>query len=313
MPGFGEVVHSLESQRKPYAIATIVKVEGSSIAKPGFKIVVDQEGNVLYGTLGGVCPEGPVISVARQAIRDERPRLLTVHLVGPEESLRMMAERPPSEDEVFVETFCGGKLEVFIEPRLPRRRLIIVAQGGRDDVEEALIQFGRVLGFETWSINPSPVLNVKPDVLITDLDFDIGSMDLGERDHVVVLTKGGRDLEVLEKLSRKKVGYVGLVASRKRVAHDIAQLRARGVPEEFIRNLSAPAGIDIGAYTPEEVALSVMAEIVARIRGVRVRRKGEEEVAEIVQGGEAGAPKFAERVEVQLSEAGCVLPERGGS
>jgi xanthine dehydrogenase accessory factor len=312
MPGFGEVVHSLESQRKPYAIATIVKVEGSSIAKPGFKIVVDQEGNVLYGTLGGVCPEGPVISAAKQAIRDERPRLLTVHLVGPEESLRMMAERPPSEDEVFVETFCGGKLEVFIEPRLPRRRLIIVAQGGRDDVEEALIQFGRVLGFETWSINPSPVLNVKPDVLITDLDFDIGSMDLGERDHVVVLTKGGRDLEVLEKLSRKKVGYVGLVASRKRVAHDIAQLRARGVPEEFIRNLSAPAGIDIGAYAPEEVALSVMAEIVARIRGVRVRRKGEEEVAELVQGGEGGTPKVAERVEVQLSEAGCALPERGG-
>lgn len=312
MPGFGEVVHSLESQRKPYAIATIVKVEGSSIAKPGFKIVVDQEGNVLYGTLGGACPEGPVTSAAKQTIRDERPRLLTVHLVGPEESLRMMAERPPSEDEVFVETFCGGKLEVFIEPRLPRRRLIIVAQGGRDDVEEALIQFGRVLGFETWSINPSPVLNVKPDVLITDLDFDIGSMDLGERDHVVVLTKGGRDLEVLEKLSRKKVGYVGLVASRKRVAHDIAQLRARGVPEEFIRNLSAPAGIDIGAYAPEEVALSVMAEIVARIRGVRVRRKGEEEVAEIVQGGEGGAPKVAERVEVQLSEVGCALPERGG-
>jgi xanthine dehydrogenase accessory factor len=153
---------------------------------------------------------------------------------------------------------------------------------------------------------------VKPDVLITDLDFDIGSMDLGERDHVVVLTKGGRDLEVLEKLSRKKVGYVGLVASRKRVTHNVAQLRARGVPEEFIRNLSAPAGIDIGAYTPEEVALSVMAEIVARIRGVRVRRKGEEEVAELVQGGEAGAPKVAERVEVQLSEAGCALPERGG-
>jgi Xanthine and CO dehydrogenases maturation factor, XdhC/CoxF family len=92
MPGFGEVIHSLESQRKPYAIATIVRVEGSSIAKPGFKIVVDQDGRVLYGTLGGVCPEGPVISVAMQAIRDERPRVLTVHLVGPEESLKMMAE-----------------------------------------------------------------------------------------------------------------------------------------------------------------------------------------------------------------------------
>ncbi len=311
MPTFGEVIRSLESQRKPYAIATIIRVEGSSIAKPGFKLVVDRDGEVLYGTLGGVCPEGPVISVARQAIRDERPRVLTVHLVGPEESLRMMAVRPPSEDEVYVETFCGGKLEVFIEPRLPKRRLIIVAQGGRDDVEEALIQFGRVLGFETWSINPSPVLNVKPDVLITDLDFDIGSIDLGERDHVVVLTKGGRDVEVLEKLSRRKVGYVGLVASRKRVAHDIEQLRARGVPEEFIRELSAPAGIDIGAYTPEEVALSVTAEIVARIRGVRVRRKGEGEVAAMAEGSASGEARAPERVEVQLSGTDCALPERG--
>lgn len=307
MRGFGEVIHDLESRRKPYAIATVIRVEGSSISKPGFKIVVDGEGNIVYGSLGGVCPEGPVVSAALEAIKRESPRILTVHLVGPEDSIRMMSERPALEDEVFVETFCGGKLEIFIEPRLPKRRLIIVAQGGRDDVEEALIQFGRVLGFETWSINPSPVLTNKPDVLITDLDFDIGSLDLGERDYVVVLTKGGRDVEVLEKLSRKKVGYVGLVASRKRVAHDVEQLRSRGVPEDFIRGLSAPAGIDIGAYTPEEVALSVITEIVARIRGVKVRRKGEGEAAE----ERVGTPKAQEQVEVQLSGTDCALPGRG--
>ncbi|MCS6787744.1 MAG: XdhC family protein, partial [Aigarchaeota archaeon] len=280
MKGFGEVIAKLERERKPYAIATIVRVEGSSIGKPGFKVVVDEDGNVLYGSLGGVCPEGPIISISIEAIKQDRPRLVTVHLAGPEESIIKMAGGRAAEDEIFVETFCGGKLEIFVEPRVPRRRLVVVAQGGRDDVEESLVKFGKVLGFETVVVNPAPSLTTEPDVLISDLSFDIDSLNLGDRDHVVVLTKGGRDIEVLEKLSKRKVGYVGLVASRKRVARNLELLRSRGVGEDFIRSLSAPAGIDIGAYTPEEVALAVVAEIVAKIRGVKVRRKGEEEQAQ---------------------------------
>ncbi|MCX8203029.1 MAG: XdhC family protein [Nitrososphaeria archaeon] len=309
MTGFGEVIARLERERKPYAIATIVKVEGSSLGKPGFKIVVDDEGRILYGTLGGVCPEGPIVSVAVEAIKQDRPRLVSVHLVGPEESVARMAAGRASEDEVFVETFCGGRLEIFVEPRSPRRRLVIVAQGGRDDVEEALVSFGRILGFETVVVNPSPALTVEPDVLITDLSFDIGSLNLGERDYVVVLTKGGRDLEVLESLSRTKVGYVGLVASRKRVARNLELLRSRGVSEEFIRSLSAPAGIDIGAYTPEEVALAVVAEVVAKIRGVKVRRKGEEEQAQAPT--QTSTPEAAG--EVRVVSGACEPSPRAGA
>lgn len=296
------MIAKLERERKPYAIATIVRIEGSSIGKPGFKVVIDENGNVLYGTLGGVCPEGPIISIAMEAIKQDRPRLVTVHLAGPEESIAQMAAGRSAEDEIFVETFCGGKLEIFVEPRVPKRRLVIVAQGGRDDVEEALVRFGRILGFETVVINPAPALTAEPDVLITDLSFDIDDLNLGERDNVVVLTKGGRDLEVLEKLSRRRVGYAGLVASRKRVTRNLELLRSRGVSEEFIGTLSAPAGIDIGAYTPEEVALAVVAEIVAKLRGVKVRRKGEE-AAQVSE--PAGAAES-----VKLIGGSCEAPAR---
>lgn len=267
-------ISRLEAERRSYAIATVVRVSGSSLGKPGFKMVVNDLGEIVYGTLGGVCPEGPIISIALECIRKEEPRLIRVHLESTEEAVRGMAASN-SRDEIFVETFCGGTMEIFVDPVLPARRLYIIGQGGKDDVEEALVRIGKILGFEVWVIDPMPVLEAEPDQLVTEVDFDLSRLEIGPRDCVVVLTKGERDVKVLEAISGKRPIYVGLMASSKRAMRDLEILRERRVDEDFISQISTPAGIEIGAKTPPEIALSIMAEIVARIRGAAVLRKGE--------------------------------------
>ncbi|MEM4298391.1 MAG: XdhC family protein [Nitrososphaerota archaeon] len=269
-----EAISRLEAERRPYAVATVVRVSGSSLGKPGFKMVVDDRGEIVYGTLGGVCPEGPIISVALECIREEEPRLVKVHLESTEEAVRGMATSG-SRDEIFVETFCGGTMEIFVDPITPARRLFIIGQGGKDDVEEALVRIGKILGFEVWVIDPMPMLEAEPDKLISDIDFDLSKLDIGPRDCVVVLTKGERDVKVLEAIAGKTPLYLGLMASRKRALRDLELLREKGVREEFIARISTPAGIDIGAKMPAEIALSIMAEIVARIRSVPVAKKAE--------------------------------------
>ncbi len=272
----GEALRRLEDEGRAYAIATVVRVSGSSLGKPGFKMVVSDRGEIVYGTLGGVCPEGPVISIAGKAIREEEPRLVKVHLSTAESSLREMSISR-REDEIFVETFCGGTMEIFIDPVLPPRKLVLVGQGGKDDVEEALVKIGRALGFDVWVVDPLPMLETQPDRLITDIDVDLSTIGIGPRDCAVVLTKGERDVKVISELLKARPMYIGLVASRQRAARDFEELRRIGLPESFLASISAPAGIDIGAKTPAEIALSIMAEIVARIRGRTVARKGEQE------------------------------------
>lgn len=294
-----EAVSRLEAERRPYAVATVVRVSGSSLGKPGFKIVVDDRGEIVYGTLGGVCPEGPIISIALECIREEEPRLVKVHLESTEEAVRGMATSG-SSDEIFVETFCGGTMEIFVDPITPARRLFIIGQGGKDDVEEALVRIGKVLGFEVWVIDPMPMLEEEPDRLISDIDFDLSKLEIGPRDCVVVLTKGERDVKVLEAISEKTPLYVGLMASRKRALRDLELLRERGVREEFIGRISTPAGIDIGAKTPAEIALSIMAEVVARIRGVTVARKAET----VAQSQTSRQPQAA----IYLSGLSCDVP-----
>jgi len=116
-------------------------------------------------------------------------------------------------------------------------------------------------------IDHLPVLTEDPDLLITDLDYDIGDFKFKETDSVVVLTKGERDVPTLLALSRSKVGFVGILASLQRVAQDVEELRALRVSPGFIESLHSPVGVEIGAITPQEVVISVMADVIAARRG----------------------------------------------
>jgi xanthine dehydrogenase accessory factor len=259
---FAKMMDTLASRGAPFAVATVVKTEGSSLGKPGFKVIISGAGEVVYGSLGGVCPESAIASAAKTTMRTGAPKMVKVYLENVEDAVGAVL-KSQSEDEIHVETNCGGTMEIYIEPFLPQQRLVLIGQGGKDDVEDALVRLGKLLDFEVVVIDHAPVLGEQPDKLIKAPDYDIGTFDFGTTDSVVVLTRGERDLETLQKLSKFKLRYVGMLSSRRRVTENIAKLRALGVRDEFLGSLRAPAGADIGAITAAEIALSIVAEIVA--------------------------------------------------
>lgn len=262
---------ALIAHREPFAVATVTRTEGSTLAKSGFKVLIDPKGAIVAGTLGGGCPEGPIVEAALETLGTGAPRVLRIHLVDTEASIAGTV-RETNPDEIWVQTNCGGTLEVYIEPMIPTQRLIVVGQGGRDDVEVALIHLGRNLGFETVVVDPNPTLPEPPHELVTNSEVDVAQLGLSKHDYVVVLTKGERDVAVLEALSRAPVPFVGLLASRHRAKQDMAELARRGVPAEFLRKVRSPIGLDIGAKSPEELAVAILAEIIATKYGKTVPR-----------------------------------------
>jgi len=271
-PEYTERLNELASRREAFAVATVTKTEGSTLAKPGFKILISGRGDVVRGTLGGGCPEGPICEVALRAMLDGSPRVVRVHLVDAAKAVAGTM-RESSEDEIYVETDCGGTLEVFVEPMLPTERVILVGQGGRDDVEDALVHLAKALGFEVVVVDPMPNLREAPDMIVKSAVVDPKTIPIGNRDSIVVLTKGERDVDILESLSKTNARFVGLLASRRRLRKDMEELERRGVPQPFLSRLHAPIGLDIGARTPPELALAIMADVLATKYGRDVPHK----------------------------------------
>jgi len=271
-PEYTERLNELASRREAFAVATVTKTEGSTLAKPGFKILISSRGEVVRGTLGGGCPEGPICEVALRALRDGGPRVVRVHLVDAAKAVAGTM-RESSEDEIYVETDCGGTLEVFVEPMLPTERVILVGQGGRDDIEDALVHQAKALGFEVVVVDPMPDLREAPDTIVKSAVIDPKTFSIGNRDSVVVLTKGERDVDILESLSKTNARFVGLLASRRRLRKDMEELGRRAVPQDFLSRLHAPIGLDIGARTPPELALAIMADVLATKYGRDVPHK----------------------------------------
>ncbi len=263
---FTHFIDRLAERREPFVVATVVRIHGSSLGKPGFKAVISREGRIVFGTVGGVCPESAIATMSMDALRSGQAKVVKVHLEDARSALQGTLANP-SPDEVYVETNCGGMMEIYVEPYLPADRLVLIGQGGKDDVEDGLVRMGKTLGFETVVIDHLPVLTEDPDVLVTDLDYDLNDFQFSESDTVIVLTKGERDVPTLEALSKKKVRFVGMLASVQRATDDIDELRRRAVPPAFLESLHTPIGLDIGAVTPEEVVVSIMADVVATKRG----------------------------------------------
>ncbi len=268
---FVRTISGLASKHEPFAVASVVRTEGSTLGKPGFKVVISKDGTIVQGTLGGGCPDGPIVAVGLQTIETGTPRVVRVHLVDVTQAVHgtVAAESP---DDIYVETNCGGTMEIYVEPYLPPNRLVIVGQGGRDELEDQLVHLGKRLGYEVVVVDHLPGLTEKPDQLIAEMDYDLATFPFGPRDAVVVLTKGERDLAVLKALARVQVGYVGMLSSRSRTQQNFAALRADGVPEAFLVSLHTPIGLDLGARTPAEIALAVLAEIVAVRQGRNLAR-----------------------------------------
>ena len=230
----------LRKRGEPFALATVVRCERPTAAKPGAKALIRPDGRVA-GWVGGACAEPVVAREALAALRDGQPRLVV--LVGD-------GGRDPARTEGIVHfpmtCHSGGTLEIYVEPFLPKALLVLVGHG---PVIETLATLGETAGHAV-------------SVLTGDATAALRGLSLGSTSSVVVATHGDDDEQALTRVLATPAGYVSLVASRNRASAIVETLRQRGVPAEQLARLKAPAGLDIGAVTPEEIAVSILAEII---------------------------------------------------
>ena len=240
----------LASGEKPFAIATVVRVEGSSSARLGSQAIVDSQGMLLAGWVGGGCAESAVKSEALKCMETERPQLITLDL---------------RDETLGVGMPCGGKMDVFIAPVLPKPELLIVGHGR---IAETLANLGSLMGFTITVNDPAANRDAFPTAsrLVTE-DFDLTETPIGRKSYVVIATQHKRDHLWLQKALEGNAAYVALVASRHRAKLVLDYLAAAGLPAEKLATVWAPAGLDLGAATPEEIALSIISQMVALRRG----------------------------------------------
>jgi len=242
----------------PFATATVVRSQAPTSGKPGDRAIVTLDG-VMYGWIGGSCAQPSVVREARRAIVEDRSMLIRLSPTPGSEPL------PPGMLEVPMTCFSGGTIEVYIEPQQPRPRLIVV---GHLPVAQALIHLGKALSYRVIAVAaPEERPAVQHADEVHDTTSAIGGW-ITPLTFVVVATHGYGDEEALADALRSTAPYVALVASRKRADAVREALRPMGLSEDALARLRAPAGLDIQARRGDEIALSIMAEIVQVRRGL---------------------------------------------
>jgi len=232
MTDFFGRARELERQGRPFVTATVVRVERPTSGRPGDRAIVTLEGK-LYGWVGGSCARPTVIEQAAKALREDRSRLIR---------LSPQPDPEPGREgltDLAMTCFSGGTMEIFIEPHQPKSKLAVV---GDQPVAQALAKLGEALGLEV------------------EAEFD--AQKVHPLTFVVVATHGDRDEMALVEALESSAPYVGLVSSPKRAESIRDYLKTRGFTEDSLSRLRAPAGLDIQARSPEEIALSILAEIV---------------------------------------------------
>ena len=256
-----EQVSALKGRSEPFVLATVVACKPPTSAKPGAKAIVQADGS-FYGWVGGSCAQPLVIQESLKALHDGQTRvaLLTPH---PEEADLWL------EGVVPIPMTCQseGTLAIYLEPFLPKPQLLVI---GQSPMARSLVSLGSSLGFRVSACDPeaSEDLFPKADNLVRDLAAI--KENVGSGRHVVIATMGHYDEEALAAVAGgvapDHLGYVGLVASSRRGRAVIEYVQSTGVAPETLRQVKYPAGLDIGAETPEEIALSILTEIVQQRR-----------------------------------------------
>ncbi len=240
------------------AIATITKTIGSTLGKPGFKMIITENGEIVYGTLGGGCPEGPIVRVGLDVIKAQFPRVVKVFLEDAKTALGKISVSGDG-DEIHVETNCGGNMEILVEPYAPRPVLMVFGDTFNSPLERTVVNTGKEIGFRTIEHNPLGACG-QPDLTSTALDIE--SIKVPEGAYVVLVTRGVNDAPLLKHLSNFKLSYIGMVASENRWSVTREELLQMGVNKEFVGRVHSPAGLDINSVLLEEIAVSILAEII---------------------------------------------------
>src|SRR5258708_2875075 len=220
-------------------------------------MLVRDDGSIA-GTIGGGCVEAEVWQAAREVMESEKPRTLTFDL-----------NQDPKYDTGLV---CGGTLEIFIEPVLPPAELYIFGAG---HVAASLYKVARIVGFDITVIDDREVYASRErfpeaqEVIADDFDKVTSRLQLSESSYVVIVTRGHHDdMRVLRWAVQTPARYIGMIGSKRKTITIFRELQKEGLAPELFDRVHAPVGLDIGAITPEEIAVSITAELIAKRRNV---------------------------------------------
>ncbi|MGC2109638.1 MAG: XdhC/CoxI family protein [Candidatus Korobacteraceae bacterium] len=237
------------------AVATITNVRGSIPSFQTAKMLVRDDGSIA-GTIGGGCVEAEVWQAARDVMEEEKPRSLTFNL-----------NNNPKYDTGLV---CGGTLEIFIEPVLPPAVLYIFGAG---HVAYNLYKVATLAGFEVVVIDDRESYANRerfPDareVIAEDFETVTNRLGLCEGAYIVIVTRGHRDdMRVLRWAVNANARYLGMIGSRRKTISIYKELEKEGIPPDKFADIHAPVGLEIGAVTPEEIAVAIVAEMIAERR-----------------------------------------------
>jgi len=255
MENIFETIVELKKSGELIALAVIIRAEGSTPRKVGAKMIILKDGRAV-GTLGGGDLEKGVIDEAIEAIKQGHPRIASFTLDMEKGKLDMM---------------CGGQLDVYIEPFNPDEKLIIFGAG---HITRSLAPLAKGAGFKVSVVEDSPDLLQKDkfpeteDLVLTDMEQFARDLSSDLPTYIVLLSRGfSRDKAILTQLIQKDFKYIGMIGSFRKINTMKEDLQKKGIPEEAFIKLKAPVGLDIGAETPEEIAISIAAEIIAAKKG----------------------------------------------
>ncbi|MGO4711201.1 XdhC family protein [Bradyrhizobium sp. 2TAF24] len=262
-----DLVARLQAAEEAFVLATVVRTVSVTAAKAGAKAVIRPDGTIVAGWIGGGCARGAVLKAARDALADGEPRMVSVQ---PENLLAELGVQPgESRDGVrFASNMCPSKgtMDIFVEPMLPHPALVII---GASPVALALAVQAGSLGYHVTVAAPAADLTEIPDADVVVDGYRPEHLHAAKR-FVVVSTQGKGDEAALRAALSIDASYHAFVGSRRKMAALRDKLMAAGSTAGLLDQVRAPAGLDLGAITPEEIAMSIMAEItLTRRRGQR--------------------------------------------
>ncbi len=265
-----EMVAELKAVGEPFALATVVRTVSVTAAKAGAKAVIRADGTFSEGWIGGGCARGAVLKAAREALADGQPRLISV---SPEDVLTAQGVIAGQERDGirFARNMCPSKgtMDIFVEPMMPRPALVVC---GTSPVGLALCELAPRFGFDVTGAAPAAEMGAFGTGLRVVEGYDLPAQ--GANRYLVVATQGRGDEAALRAALSVQATFTAFVGSRAKMEALRAAL-GNTVPGDRLAALHAPAGFDIGAITPEEIALSILAQMVAH------RRQGQRGAAHV--------------------------------
>jgi xanthine dehydrogenase accessory factor len=238
-----------------FAIAVVVRYQAPISGKPGNKAIIFPDGKI-WGWIGGGCAQPVVVKEALKALADGQPRLI-----------RISPSSPPEEGIVDYTMTChsGGTLDIYIEPVLAKPHILIL---GRSPVAKTLARLGKTIGYGISVAAPGADRESFPDSDSVQAELDLSQFRIAPETFIVISTQGEGDEEALEQALLTKAAYVAFVASKAKASKILDYLKERGVAPDRLSQVRAPAGVDIRAASPEEIAVSILAEII-QVNGTR--------------------------------------------